>query len=102
MWSNINSKNYPFDSINDIEMVVLSSDGNNIYFKSRAWVTSAAIFSINPKTSQVKLITAGNSLDIIKSGTFKDYLIVSKHEYNKNSMGSFDYYYIIDNQGNRG
>jgi hypothetical protein len=98
--SNINSKNYPFDSINDIGKVLLSSDGNNIYFISRAWVTSAAIFAINTKNSQVKLISAGNSLDIIKNGPFKDYLIVSKRKYHKNSPGSYDYYYIIDNQGN--
>lgn len=93
---NVNESNFPFDEIRNLYVKDFSSDGNTIYFFSRAWTTSLAIFSVNIKTNEIRFITDSNYLEVIKSGQYKDMLITNHHRYYEDKEGSYDYYYITD------
>jgi len=91
----INKDDFPFDEIYNLQIGDFSNDNKYLYFFSGAWTTSAAIFSINLDTKEIKFISAGNYLEVIKDGEYKDYLILNQHRYYPGG-GSYDNYYIIN------
>lgn len=91
----INKDKFPFDEIYNLQIGDFSNDNKYLYFFSRAWTTSAAIFSVNLETKEIKFISNSNYLEVIEEGEYKDYLILSQHRYYP-SGGSYDNYYIVD------
>jgi hypothetical protein len=88
-----------FDIISFINNSFFSIDNNKIYFKSAAWATSEAVFSVDVNTEQMAFISDGNSLNLIKEGSFTGNLLISKHKYFKDANGSYDHYFVIDDNG---
>ena len=89
-----------FNVISDIYHPIFSLDGGKVYFMSSAWATSAAIFSVDINTGQIAFISDGNALDVIREGVFAGGLLVQKHKYFKDVGGSYDHYFVIDDDGN--
>ena len=94
--TNVNQDNFPFSEIRNLSIVDFSTDSNYLYFFSRAWTTSLAMFSVNIKTGEIFFITDSNYLEVIKEGKYKDMLITNHHRYYDDREGSYDYYYITD------
>lgn len=88
-----------FNVISGISAPVFSLNDDKVFFMSAAWVTSNAIFSIDLNTEQLSYITDGNNLGVLKSGEFKGEIVVLKHKYFKNAAGSYDHYFVIDDNG---
>lgn len=74
-------KKYPFDTMAGMGFPIFSADDNYVYFGASAWDTSNAIFSVNLKTKEIKYITDGVSLELIKTGEFKGNLIINRRHY---------------------
>lgn len=89
-----------FNIISGISDPVFSLDDNKVFFMSAAWATSNAIFSVNLNTGQLSYITDGNSLGVLRSGEFKGEIVVLKHKYFKDVAGSYDHYFVVDDNGN--
>lgn len=96
---------YPFDTMAGMGFPIFSADDNYVYFGASAWDTSNAIFSVNLKTKEIKYITDGVSLELIKTGEFKGNLIINRRHYKQFKDGSPGVLYcddIIDyNSGER-
>lgn len=89
-----------FDVISGLNSPLFSADNNKIYFSSAAWATSNAIFSVDINSGQLSYITDGNSLNIIADNKYNNDILVLKHKYYEDTDGSYDHYYIIDQDGN--
>lgn len=94
--TNVSQNNFPFDEIRNLSIVDFSADSNYLYFFSRAWTTSLAVFSVNIKTGEIFFITDSNYLEVIKEGEYKDMLITNHHRYYNDREGAYDHYYITD------
>jgi Tol biopolymer transport system component len=75
-----------------------SLDGKAIYFLTTAWATSDAVHSIDLNTHKQYFVTDGNSLEIVPSGKYKGYLIVSEHKYHKIG-GSYEDFWLVSPKG---
>ncbi|MDX9779368.1 MAG: membrane lipoprotein lipid attachment site-containing protein [Patescibacteria group bacterium] len=94
--TNVNQDNFPFSEIRNLSIVDFSTDSNYLYFFSRAWTTSLAVFSVNIKTGEIFFITDSNYLEVIKEGKYKDMIITNHHRYYNDREGSYDHYYITN------
>lgn len=84
------------DEISGIYSAVFSGDGKTLYFTDQlAYVTSGAVYSINLETKKINFISGTNYLDIVKTGKYKDFLILNKHKYIPGG-GSYDRYYAVN------
>lgn len=87
-------------SISSISKAIFSLDRKYVFILTRAWVTSDAIFKYNIETKELTYLSPGNSLEIAEEGTYKGYLITTKHKYfNRLRLGSYDHKYIISSSG---
>jgi Tol biopolymer transport system component len=77
---------------------VFSLDGKAIYFLTTAWATSDAVHSIDLNTYKQHFVTDGNSLELVPSGKYKGYLIVSEHKYHKEG-GSYEDFWLVSPKG---
>ncbi len=84
------------DEIPNIYGATFSSDDKTLYFITDYYVVSDAIFAVDLNNKQVRFITGGNYVDVIRQGKYKDYLITNQHRYYHDQDGSYDYYYITD------
>jgi len=75
-----------------------SPDGRRIYFLSTAWVTSAAVHSVDVATGAERFVVPGNSLDVVPSGRFAGHLLVGQHRYFLGG-GSYDWIWLITPEG---
>ena len=77
-----------------------SLDGGFIYVESEAWVTSPAIHQVNVKTGTHRFVTAGALWQVVRTGKYRGYLLVQKHEYHPApDYGSFNPVYIVRPDG---
>ena len=53
-------------------------------------MTSGAIHQVNLKTGAQKFVTNGNSLEVIRTGPYRVYLITQQHRYYDNGEGAYD------------
>jgi Tol biopolymer transport system component len=75
-----------------------SLDGKAVYFLSAAWVTSNAVHVVDLATHKQHFVTDGNSLELVPTGKYKGYLIVSKHKYHKGG-GSYEDFWLVSPKG---
>lgn len=85
-------------NLTELNNPLFALNSNAVYFMSAAWVTSNAIHIIDLNTHEQHFVTDGNSLELVPSGKYKGYLIVSKHKYHKGG-GSYDDYWLVSPQG---
>src|SRR5258706_14478646 len=75
-----------------------SPDSKRIYFTSEAWVTSPAIHMLELSSGKERFLTAGNLIEIINRGEYKNNLIVGQHRYFL-AGGSYDWIWLITPDG---
>lgn len=76
---------------------IFSPDGRIVFFMSAGWTTSSGIHAINIDGSSEHFVTDGNSLDILRSGRYKGYLIVNKHKYTDER--AYDAFWLVSPSG---
>jgi hypothetical protein len=85
-------------NLTELNNLLFALDGKAVYFLSAAWVTSNAIHKVDLTTNKQHFVTDGNSLELVPSGKYKGYLIVSKHKYHKGG-GSYEDYWLVSPKG---
>lgn len=75
-----------------------SPDGQRIYFLSAAWATSGAVHAVDVSTGAERFLAPGNSLEVIPSGDYAGFLLVSQHR-NFLAGGSYDWYWLVSPEG---
>ncbi len=86
-------------NLTEINNPLFALDGKAVYFQTFAWATSNAIHIIDLNSNKQHFVTDGNSLELVPSGKYKAYLIVSKHKYYKDKDGSYDDYWLVSPKG---
>lgn len=86
-------------NLTEINNPLFALDGKAVYFQTFAWATSNAIHIIDLSSNKQHFVTDGNSLELVPSGKYKAYLIVSKHKYYKDKDGSYDDYWLVSPKG---
>ncbi len=86
-------------NLTEINNPIFALDGKAVYFQTAAWATSSAIHFIDLSSNKQHFITDGNSLELVPSGKYKGYLIVSKHKYYKHKDGSYEDFWLVSPKG---
>ncbi|WP_199637004.1 hypothetical protein JEM67_20825 [Serratia sp. PAMC26656] len=98
-------------SIEGINNISIAPITGGVYFITDAWATSGAVHMLPrdiwmaalesnkyPSNNDIKYITDGNYVQVIKTGKHAGNLIVNKHKY-KDGGGSYDPYYLVSSSG---
>src|SRR5438067_1835335 len=75
-----------------------SSDGKLLYFVTPAWATSGAVHVVDTTNRKERYLFPGNEIKTVKSGEYKDCLLVQQHRYFVGS-GSYDWYWLLRTDG---
>lgn len=70
-----------------------------LYALVPGWVTSDALIRFENDGPSAKLLVGANSVYLIASGQYAGKLMVSQHRYYDDQPGSYDHYFIIDEDG---
>jgi hypothetical protein len=76
-----------------------SSDGRYIYFTTPAWTTSPAVHVVDTTKAKEHFVCPGGSLEVLRSGEYRDCLLVRQHRYFLGG-GSYDWFWLIRPDGN--
>ena len=86
--------------ITEINSPLFALNGKAVYFQTVTWVTSNAIHIFDLSTNKQHFVTDGNSLELIPTGKYKGYLIISQHRYYKTGDGgSYDDFWLVSPKG---
>ena len=88
----------PEDLLAELSAPQFTSDGKKLYFQSTAWATSGAVHVVDLETKTEKFVTAGNALEVVRAGEYKDHFLVTKHKYFVGG-GSYDWFWVVDPEG---
>jgi hypothetical protein len=86
-------------SLSEINNPIFALNSKAVYFQSAAWAVSGAIHFIDLTTNKEHFVTDGNSLELVPSGKYKGYLIVTKHKYYKKMDGSYEDFCLVSPKG---
>lgn len=86
------------DLIAGFSDIHFSSDGKLVYFVTPAWATSGAVHVVDTTTRKERFVLAGNNLEVIRSGEYRDCLLVMQHRYFLGG-GSFDWFWLFKPDG---
>jgi dipeptidyl aminopeptidase/acylaminoacyl peptidase len=86
-------------SLSELNNPLFALDSKAVYFQSAAWAVSGAIHLIDLSTNKEHFVTDGNSLELVPSGKYKGYLIVTKHKYYKKMDGSYEDFCLVSPKG---
>ena len=78
--------------------VQFSSDGRLVYFVTPAWATSGAVHVVDTTNRRERFVVAGNDLEVLHSGKYRDHLLVRQHRYFLGA-GSYDWFYLFSPDG---
>jgi len=84
--------------IGGFENLQFSADGKLLYFVTPAWATSGAVHVVDTTNRKEHYVFPGNDLKVVKSGEYKDCLLVQQHRYFVGS-GSYDWYWLLRPDG---
>ena len=88
----------PESLIGGFDNLQFSSNGKLLYFVTPAWATSGAVHVVDTTNGKEHYLFPGNDLRIVKSGEYKDCLLVQQHRYFVGS-GSYDWYWLLRPDG---
>ena len=88
----------PYKTLKDFSEPLFSSDSQVVYFLSSAWVTSNAVYALDLETLKTQFIIDGNDLAVIKTGNYKNHIIIDRHQYFVDG-GSYDYSWLVSPHG---
>lgn len=80
------------------ENLQFSSDGKLVYFVTPAWATSGAVHVVDTTNGKERFVLAGNNLEIVPSGEYRDCLLVQQHRYFVGG-GSYDWFWLFRPDG---
>jgi hypothetical protein len=75
-------------TLSGIGNLVFSPDKTELYFTSAAYAVSDIVLAINLKTSKIRHVIDGNSIQLITSGKWKGNLLIQRHKYD--DKGAYD------------
>jgi hypothetical protein len=84
--------------IGGFDNLQFSRDGKLLYFVTPAWATSGAVHVVDTTNGREHYLFPGNDLKVVKSGEYKDCLLVQQHRYFVGS-GSYDWYWLLRPDG---
>jgi hypothetical protein len=84
--------------IGGFENLQFSTNGKLLYFVTPAWATSGAVHVVDTTNGKERYLFPGNDLKVVKSGEYKDCLLVQQHRYFVGS-GSYDWYWLLRTDG---
>jgi len=74
------------------------SDSRRVAFLSRCVEVHGSVHIVDIATGKIRFIAAGSSLDVVRSGEYRDCLIVNLHKYFVQG-GSYDWYWLLRANG---
>ena len=80
------------------EDVNSSSDGRCVFFVTPAYATSGAVHVVDTTSGKERFLMAGNGLEVIHSGEYRDCLLVGQHRYFIGG-GSYDWIWLFRPDG---
>jgi hypothetical protein len=86
-------------SLSELNNPIFTLNSKAVYFQSAAWATSGAVHIFDLTSNKEHFITDGNSLELVPSGKYKGYLIVTKHKYYKKMDGSYEDFCLVSPKG---
>ncbi len=86
------------DVLAEMRVPQFSNDGRKLFFESSAWATSGAIHVLDLGTRKEHFVCGGGRLEVIRSGEYKDCLLVQQHRYFLGG-GSYDWYWLLHADG---
>ena len=84
--------------IGGFENLQFSADGKLLYFVTAAWVTSGAVHVVDTTNRKERYVFPGNDIKVVKSGEYKDCLLVQQHRYFVGG-GSYNWYWLLRADG---
>lgn len=75
-----------------------SADGRRIFFETTAYATSQAVHMLDLTTRKEHFVCAGDDLEVLRSGKYRDHLLVQQHRYFIGG-GSYDWYWLLRPNG---
>jgi dipeptidyl aminopeptidase/acylaminoacyl peptidase len=85
--------------LSELNNPLFALNSKAVYFQSAAWAVSGTIHIIDLITNKEHFVTDGNSLELVPSGKYKGYLIVTKHKYYKKMDGSYEGFCLVSPKG---
>jgi len=80
--------------------LVFSLNGEQLYFLSKAWVTSDGLHVVDLVSKKIQYITDANDVRVITKGKYAGYLIVEQHTYSTGPEGgAYETYSLLTPQG---
>ena len=84
--------------IGGFESLQFSTNGKLLFFVTPAWATSGAVHVVDTTNRKEQYLFPGNDLKVVKSGEYKDCLLVQQHRYYVGG-GSYDWYWLMRTDG---
>jgi len=84
--------------IGGFENLQFSSDGRLVFFVTPAWATSGAVHVVDTTNAKEHFVVAGNNLEIVPSGEYRDHLLLQQHRYFLGG-GSYDWFFLFKPDG---
>jgi len=75
-----------------------STNGKLLYFITPAWATSGAVHVVDTTSGKERYLFPGNDIKVVKSGEYKDCLLVQQHRYFVGG-GSYDWFWLLRPDG---
>ena len=88
----------PESVIAGFENLQFSTNGKLLYFCTSAWATSGAVHVVDTTNRKERYLFAGSDLKIVRSGEYKDCLLVQQHKYFVGG-GSYDWFWLLRPDG---
>jgi hypothetical protein len=73
-------------------------DNRRIAFNAGWTVTEGSVHIVDRVTKKVQFVSAGNSVEVVPEGEYKNHLMVQRHKYFLGG-GSYDWYWLLDTNG---
>ena len=88
-------------NLTNLDTPLFSLDGGYVYVNSNdVSPYRSAVHQINLRTGQIRFVTSGRSLSIIRSGPYRGFLLVQKHlMYDRPEGGTYDPVFVIRPDG---
>lgn len=85
-------------ALNHLQWPQFLADGRRLVFAS-AWLTvEGSIHVLDVVSGECRQLGAGNSLQVVPRGPYRDHLIVMRHQYFLGG-GAYDWYWLLDPEG---
>jgi hypothetical protein len=73
-------------------------DNRRIAFTAGWAVVEGSVHIVDRQTQKLQFVSAGNSVEVVPGGEYKNHVIVQRHKYFLPG-GSYDWYWLLDTQG---